>query len=76
MCRSVREHLKIIRRVLVMRGHKETHQFMKKFLTASVIREESVSVDVIELTLIRMRSTLSKHHVSFRAIQAEQVIEP
>ncbi len=44
---GVREHLKVIRRILVVGGHVETHETLKKLLRSFVIAKQCVSVDIV-----------------------------
>lgn len=53
--RSVRQHLQIIWRVLVVARNKDRHQFREEGLRAAVVAEKSISIHVVEFALRWMR---------------------
>jgi len=75
MSRSIREKLKIIGSVLIMRRHEESHEFVQELLRSLVVTEESISVDIVELTIIGVRSSSLKR-LSLSAVETQDVVQP
>ena len=51
--RGVREHLEIVGRGLVVRGHEERHDAVEELLAGGMVREQRVPVDVVQRAVLR-----------------------
>jgi len=72
----VREHLQVVRRVLVVTRNEDGHQLVEEVLARRVVREQSVSVDVVKLALARMGEAEDELVIVLGGVEAEQVVKP
>ena len=47
----IRQHLQIVWSVFVVRRNKDRHKFVQELLTRGVVREESIPIHKVKLTL-------------------------
>ena len=59
-----------------MTSDENSHQFVQEILARSVVREQSVTVDVVELTLAGMGEAEIEIVNILGSIQTQQVVEP
>ena len=75
MSRSIRHHLKVVRSVLVVRGHKQGHYTLKEGLGGSMVAKQCVPIDVVEVTVFLGRaSRLDWCYV--RDVKTEHPVKP
>ena len=55
--RGIGHHLEIVGGVLVVRRHEEGHDPLKEGLRCSVVAEQGVAVDVVEVAVFFRRAT-------------------
>ena len=59
-----------------MTSNEDSHQFVQEILTGSVVGEQSITIDVVELTLAGMGEAEIEIVNILGSIQAQQVVEP
>ena len=69
MRRGVREKLKVVWRVFVVRRYKNVHDLVQEFLGGCVIGEQGISIYKVKVTLIWVREALSQPLHLFGGLQ-------
>ena len=75
MRRSIRHHLEVVRSVLVVRGHKQGDDTLQEGLRGSVVAEQSVPIDVVQVAVfLGWTSGLDRSDVGH--VQTEHPVKP